>query len=149
MNSLSLARALLFVSACACVHAAWAAVPADAETGIGRINADWGPAMQNGDADTILAAYAPDAVFCSGDGRCYSGLENIAAMTRARLAAHGPAKHATAHTTQMVQDHGFIYEWGQAEIVSAEGKTSGGGYFTIWRKQRDGHWKIFRNIVLP
>ena len=145
----TLARALLCVSTLACIPAAWAEVPAEAKAEIARINADWGPAMQKGDADTIMAAYAPDAVFCSGDGKCYSGFDNITAMTKARLAAHGPAKRAAAHTTQMVEDHGFIYEWGQAEIVSAEGVTRGGGYFTIWRRQPDGRWKIFRNIVLP
>lgn len=149
MHTLSLARTLLCVSALACIPAAWAEVPAEAKAEIARINADWGPAMQKGDADTIVATYAPDAVFCSGDGKCYSGFDNITVMTKARLAAHGPAKRATAHTTQMVEDHGFIYEWGQAEIVSAEGVTRGGGYFTIWRKQPDGRWKIFRNIVLP
>jgi uncharacterized protein (TIGR02246 family) len=149
MNIPSLARALLFVSAFSSIPAAWAEVPADAKAEIGKINADWGPAMQKGDADTIVAAYAPDAVFCSGDGRCYSGFKNIAAMTRARLAAHGAAKRATAHTTQLVEDRGFVYEWGQAEIVGATGVANAGSYFTIWRKQRDGHWKIFRNIVLP
>ena len=34
-------------------------------------------------------------------------------------------------------------------MVSGAGKTVAGGYFTIWVKQPDGHWKIFRNIVLP
>ena len=143
------ASTLLFSFALACLPAAQAAAPAQAKAEIEKINADWGPAMQRGDADTILAAYAADAVFCTGDGKCYSGFDAIAAMTRARLAAHGPAKSATAHTTQLVEDRGFIYEWGRAEIVSAAGASNGGSYFTIWREQPDGHWKIFRNIVLP
>lgn len=149
MNIPCLARTLLCISTLTCIPAAWAAVPADAAAEIEKTNADWGPAMQKGDTDTIVAAYAPDAVFCTGDGRCYSGFNNIAAMTRARLAAHRLAKRATAHTTQMLEDRGFIYEWGQAEIVGATGATTGGSYFTIWQKQPDGHWKIFRNIVLP
>jgi len=49
----------------------------------------------------------------------------------------------------MVEDRGYIYEWGQAKIVDAEGAANGGSYFTIWKRQPDGHWKIFRNIVLP
>jgi uncharacterized protein (TIGR02246 family) len=142
-------RALLFATTLACVPVAHAAVPADAKTEIEKFNADWGPAMQKGDADGVMAPYAPDAVFCTGDGKCYTGFDAIAAMTKTRFAAHGPAKSAVAHTTQMVEDRGFIYEWGQAKIVNAKGEVNGGSYFTIWRKQPDGHWKIFRNLVLP
>lgn len=142
-------RALLLAAALACVPAAQAAVPAAARAEIEKFNSDWGPAMQKGDADTVMAAYAPDAVFCTGDGKCYTGFDTIAAMTKARFAARGPAKSAEARTTQMVEDRGFIYEWGQAKIVNAKGEVNGGSYFTVWRKQPDGHWKIFRNLVLP
>jgi hypothetical protein len=34
-------------------------------------------------------------------------------------------------------------------MITGTGKTLAGGYFTLWVKQPDGHWKIFRNIVLP
>lgn len=142
-------RALLFATALACVPTAQAAVPAAARAEIEKFNADWGPAMQKGDADTVMAPYAPDAVFCTGDGKCYTGFDAITAMTKARFAAHGPAKSAEARSMQMVEDRGFIYEWGRAKIVNAKGESNGGSYFTIWQKQPGGHWKIFRNIVLP
>ena len=144
-----LCRVLLFASALACAAAVQAEVPPEARAEIEKINADWGPAMQKGDSDTVAAAYASDAVFCTGGGKCYSGFDDIAAMTKARFAAHGPAKSAVAHTTRMLEDRGFIYEWGRARIVDAKGVSNGGSYFTIWQRQPDGHWKIFRNIVLP
>jgi len=142
-------RALILCLGLFALTAAQAAVPGPAKAEIEKINQDWGPAMQKGDADTVVAAYGPDAVFCTAGGKCYSGLDAITAMTRAVLAAHGPAKSAAAHTTRLVEDRGYIYEWGQAKIVDAAGAARGGSYFTIWKQQPDGHWKIFRNIVLP
>lgn len=142
-------RALVLASALLSLGTAQAAVPDSAKTEIEKINEDWGPAMQKGDADTVAAAYGPDAVFCTSSGKCYSGFDAIAAMTKAALAAHGPAKSAAAHTTRMVEDRGYIYEWGRAKIVNAQGLANGGSYFTIWKQQPDGHWRIFRNIVLP
>ena len=142
-------RALVLAAGLLSLGTAQAAVPGSAKTEIEKLNQEWGPAMQQGDVATIVAAYGPDAVFCSGGGKCYSGLDAITAMTRASLASHGPAKDAMAHTTQMLEDRGYIYEWGRARIVDAKGVANGGSYFTIWKLQPDGHWKIFRNIVLP
>lgn len=142
-------RTLLFLCALAFLGAAEAALPPVAAADIAKANADWGSAMEKGDAATVAAAYAPDAVFCTQDGKCYSGHQAILDMTKGALAAHGPAKHAEAHTTRTVEDHGYIYEWGRAEIVTGAGKTVAGGYFTVWCKQPDGHWMIFRNLVMP
>ena len=142
-------RALLFLIALLCCPAAGAALPAGAAQAIAKINGDWGPAMQRGDADTVAAAYAKDAVFCGADGACITGHDAILSMTRQRFSAHGVPKRATAHSTAMVEDRGYIYEWGTAAIMSAAGKTAGGGYLTVWRKQPDGRWLIERNLVLP
>ena len=142
-------RVLLLCASLACLSAAQAAVPDQAATDIEKVNRDWGTAMQKGDADTVLAAYAPDAVFCKTDGACFTGFAAIADMTRAAMTQNGPMKSAEAHTTRRVEDHGYIYEWGQATMVTGAGKKVAGSYFTIWVKQPDGHWKIFRNIVLP
>ncbi|HSC46633.1 MAG TPA: nuclear transport factor 2 family protein [Gammaproteobacteria bacterium] len=142
-------RTLLFYAALLCLNTAQAAVPPQAATDIDAANRDWGTAMVKGDADTVAAAYAPDAVFCKRDGTCYSGYPAILDMTRAALTKGGPMKSAEAHSTRRVEDHGYIYEWGQARMVTGASKTVAGGYFTIWVKQPDGHWKIFRNLVLP
>jgi len=141
-------HALLFCSVLLCCGAARAGVPADAAADIGKANRDWGAAMVRGDADAVAAAYAPDAVFCSSDGKCVAGHAAILEMTKAALAKSGGIKRAMAHTTQMVEDRGYVYEWGRAEDMNAKGETRGGGYLTVWAKQPDGHWLIIRNLVL-
>lgn len=142
-------RMFLCCAALMALSTARAAVPPGAAADIEKANRDWGTAMVQGDAATVAAAYGPDAVFCTRDGKCYTGHDAILAMTQAALAKSGPMKSAAAHTTQRVEDHGYVYEWGQATETTTKGEVRAGGYFTIWKRQPDGHWRIFRNIVLP
>ncbi|HEY1772101.1 MAG TPA: nuclear transport factor 2 family protein [Gammaproteobacteria bacterium] len=128
---------------------AQAGVPVDAAKDIDAGNRDWGVAMVRGDAKLAADAYAPDGVFCDAKGVCTTGHDAIEAMTAARIAKTGALKSAEAHTLRRIEDQGLVYEWGEATLVNAQGKSGGGGYFTIWRRQPDGHWKIFRNLVLP
>lgn len=105
--------------------------------------------MVKGDAATAAAAYARDAVFCGDAGSCITGHDAIQAMTQQGFKERGLPKSAAAHSTGMVEDRGYIYEWGQAEIVPASGKAVGGSYLTVWKQQPNGHWLIVRNLVLP
>lgn len=141
-------RPLLLFSALLLMSAAHAAIPAAARADIAKANADWSTAMVKGDAVTAVAAYAPDAVFCTAGGTCITGHDAILAMTQQRFSEKGLPKSATAHSTGMVEDRGYIYEWGQAQFTPASGKTVGGGYLTVWQRQPDGHWLILRNLVL-
>ncbi len=140
---------LLLLPALLLTGAAQADIPAQARTDIAKANADWSTAMVKGDAASAATAYAPDAVFCTAGGSCVRGHGAIQALTARRFKEDGIPKSAAAHSTGMVEDRGYIYEWGKAEIVSASGKTVGGGYLTVWRQQPDGHWLILRNLVLP
>ena len=124
-------------------------VPADAAKDIDGANRDWGVAMVRGDAKLVADAYAPDGVFCDSKGACTTGHDAIESKAAAQIAKGGTAKSAEAHTLRRIEDQGFVYEWGEATFVTAGGKTGGGRYFTVWQRQPDGHWKIFRNLVLP
>jgi uncharacterized protein (TIGR02246 family) len=135
--------ALLFAST------AHAAIPAGARADIAKVNADWSTAMMKGDAAAVAAAYAKGAVFCDATGQCITGHDAILGMTAQRFKERGLPKRAAAHTTAMVEDRGYVYEWGKAELVSASGEAAGGGYLTVWQQQPDGHWLIVRNLVLP
>jgi len=139
--------ALLLSFGIACT--AEAGVPASAGADIDKVNEDWGIGMVKGDAKLIAAAYAPQAVFCDAEGACTSGHDAIEKMTEARLDKGPLPLHAEAHTTRRIMEGELIYEWGSARITGADGTVRGGGYFTLWQRQPDGHWKIIRNLVLP
>ena len=140
---------LLLILSLTVAGRAQADVPADAAKDIDGANRDWGVAMVKADAKLAADAYAPDGVFCDTRGVCTTGHDAIEAMTAARLAKGGAMKSAEAHTLRRIEDRGLVYEWGEATLVDAQGKSAGGRYFTVWQRQPDGRWKIFRNLVLP
>ncbi|KAA6465121.1 DUF4440 domain-containing protein [Acidobacteria bacterium AB60] len=124
--------------------------PADAaRRGIDAGNQAWIDGIKAGDIRPILATYAEDAVDCSAAGECTQGIQAIERAMTAQLAALGRARSARV-TTWGYSEHGnFAYEWGQAEASLENGKTLVEPYLTVWQRQPNGTWKIFRNLVIP
>lgn len=128
---------------------ALAANAGELRSDIRRGNDDWIRAMKTRDAALVTRVYADDATFCKVDGTCVHGRIEIEALYHARFANMKPARRGKVHSTQIVRDGELAYEWGHAEVTTAEGKISGGKYLTVWRHEKSGAWKIFRNLVLP
>ena len=108
--------------------------------------------MKTGDAATIAAPYAPDAVFVSADGSCTNGRSAVEQMYRDRFTKQGVAIATRIESKRFVQDDDYAYEWGYGETTVnrlAKMVTAGGRYLTVWRRDADGRWRIFRNVVLP
>lgn len=127
-----------------------AAIPtaqADADADMDKGNRDWGIGMTHADPALVADAYAADAVFCDVKGACTTGHDAIEKLMAERLKA-GAARSAEAHSIRRIADGGFVYEWGEANLVDAAGSPRHARYFTVWR-QADGRWRIFRNLVLP
>ncbi|HSN16956.1 MAG TPA: DUF4440 domain-containing protein [Gammaproteobacteria bacterium] len=120
---------------------------ADAGHDIDQANQDWSTGMVQGDAARVADAYAVDAVFCDAKGICTEGHDAIERLMADRLKA-GRARSAEAHSTRRVADGRFVFEWGEARLVAADGKDHDARYFTVWAVS-DGRWKILRNLVLP
>src|ERR1044071_4603662 len=117
-----------------------------------KANAEWVTAVKTGDAATIAAPYADDAVFILADGTCIRGRAEIEKMYRAGFERAGVAASARIDSRKLVVDGDLAYESGYGEIgLIKEGKvsTSGGRYLTVWQRAADGEWEIIRNIVLP
>jgi ketosteroid isomerase-like protein len=68
---------------------------------------------------------------------------------RAHLASVGRARSAAVESVGSSQQGKFVYEWGQAEATFDDGKMLVEKYLTVWQRQPDGSWKIFRNMVIP
>lgn len=122
------------------------------EHAVRKANSEWEAAVKTGDAATIAAPYAADAVFLLTDGTCVRGRAEIEKMYRDRFERTGLAASARIDSKQLVVDGDLAYEWGYGEVGRiAQGKESksGGRYLTVWQRAGDGDWKIIRNIVLP
>ena len=123
-------------------------VDQDLQSAVNAGNQAWIDGMRSGDMNRVASAYAPDAVNCSADGQCTSGLSAIASQLRSRMASYGRAQTANVTTTNIVRDRDLAYEWGYAEANFGGGRTIRGRYFTVWQRQA-GSWKILRNVSLP
>jgi uncharacterized protein (TIGR02246 family) len=122
---------------------------------IAAANQAWIAGFERRDVDAITAAYSDSAVFIAADG---SALRGRAAIL-ARYA--GVLRTLPRVLAAAVQQSGItavqpdrIYEWGRASLTLAPttphgpASSSGGAYLTVWQRERDGHWRITRNISL-
>jgi ketosteroid isomerase-like protein len=112
-------------------------------------NQAWVDGVKTEDIKRIIATYAEDAVDCGPTGECVHGRQQIEQKMTTQLAALGRALTATVKSRGATEQGNFIYEWGQAEATFSGGKNVVDRYLTVWQKQPDGTWKIFRNMVIP
>ena len=117
-----------------------------------KANSDFEIAMTKSDSATIAEPYTADAVFVSPDGTATRGRAAIEQLYRDRFAKSGPALETKIVSEELMLDGDFAYERGRGSItrrVKEERVTDWARFLTVWQRQPDGAWKIFRNIVLP
>jgi uncharacterized protein (TIGR02246 family) len=131
-------------------------VPAGADprlmSAIKKANTDFEVAMTKADTATIAEPYTPDAVFVSPDGTATKGRVRIEQLYRDRFAKSGPALEARVESEELMLGGNLAYERGRGALTRFEnGKrvSDWARFLTIWQRQADGDWKIFRNVVLP
>jgi len=112
-------------------------------------NQTWVDGMKQQNAASIAATYAEDAIDCSASGKCIQGRVAIEQNIKKQMQQTGHAQSASVTSSGSVQRGDFIYEWGQAKAEMENGTKVAGNYLTVWQKQSDGSWKIFRNMVIP
>jgi len=153
MNNRNLLRILIVVGLLVFSVDTKAAVQsgdAKLDSAIDKANSEWASAMKTGDAATIAAAYADNAVFIGFDGSCTKGRTEIEKMYRTRF-ERGVAASTKIERRHITVDGDLAYDSGYAEIgMKKDSKISvnGGRYLTVWQKQ-SGSWKIIYNVVLP
>jgi uncharacterized protein (TIGR02246 family) len=134
---------LLFVSV-SCL----AQVDQDLQSAVTAGNQAWINGMRSGDAALAASGFAPDAVNCTADGQCVTGINAITSQMRSRLASYGRAQAANVSPTSIVRDRDLAYEWGSSELLFSGGREIRGRYVTVWQRQPGGGWKIVRNMSL-
>jgi ketosteroid isomerase-like protein len=120
-----------------------------AQAGIDSGNQAWIDGVKTGDVARIIATYAENAVDCGPGGECTTGRVQIERRITAQLAELGRAHTASVESWGSTDQGNFAYEWGQAEATFDSGKNLVEKYLTVWQRQPDGSWKIFRNMVIP
>lgn len=125
------------------------AIEAGARKGIDAGNQAWIDGMKQGTTAPIAATYSKDAVDCGSTGDCVHGRAAIEQHIKEQIERLGRAQSAAVSSKGAVQQKEFVYEWGRAVASFANGKRVVDEYLTVWQRQPDGNWKIFRNMVIP
>src|SRR6266699_4314712 len=140
-----LTSALLFF-ACACVAAD---LPANLKKDIDAGNQAWVDGLKAGDVDRIVSSYSEDSVNCNAAGDCVKGLMAVATQYKEVMARFGRATSGFVRSETLHVDHDLADESGHAEARFLNGAVRKGRFSTVWKREDNGHWKIFRNISLP
>lgn len=140
---------LLLVLLAIAVPAQTIPTSASARAGIDAGNQAWIDGVKTGEVARIIATYAEHSVDCGPTGACIEGRAAIEQHMKAEYATLGRATSASVASWGSTQSGGFVYEWGQAQASFPNGKNIVDKYLTVWQRQLDGSWKIFRNLVIP
>ncbi len=123
-------------------------LPASLRSDVAAGNREWIAGFEAGDARLMARSYAPDAVFCGPTGDCIRGAAAIAAHYQEVLRRFGRAVSASVASASLRVDGDLAFESGRASAHFRDGRSLQGRYSTVWKRQPDGHWKIFRNMSL-
>jgi len=124
-------------------------ISASAQKGIDVGNQAWVEGMKEAKVALISGTYATNALDCGSSGECTKGRVAIGQQLRLRLMKSGRALAASVTSKGAVQQGDFVYEWGRADATFANGKKEADEYLTVWHRDTDGNWRIFRNMVIP
>jgi uncharacterized protein (TIGR02246 family) len=130
---------------------------AEAESARARRAIDEGNALAvrawaKGDAELILSVFADDSFELRPDGSVVRGKAKILELMKASMKRLGPGVELTVKTTGVWLDGGTAYETGKSVYrYTSEGqpKTFETLYVSIWKKQRDGAWKLHVDMPVP
>ena len=128
---------------------------AEARSAIDKGNAQWADAWTKGDAAAVADLFAEDGKFLSSSGKIYKGHEQILNLYKNAMKGIGTdikGMKVTVETVNVWLDGDMAFETGKYSYNYEEnGKPTveAGKYVTIWKKQKDGSWKLFMDMGVP
>ncbi len=125
---------------------------ARARQGIAAGNAKWIEAWVKSDPAMIVSTFADDAIELRPDGTVIKGHKQILEHIKESMQRLGAGVVLTVTTSNVWLDGDKAYETGKSLYkYSANGqpKTFEARYVSIWRRERDGAWKLFMDMGVP
>lgn len=126
---------------------------AEARKAIDAGNVEWIAGQKAGNADRMAALFDQDGSQFGDQGKVIRGRKAIHDGFSARFKATGPALDFTIKTLEVWLVDDLAYESGNYTLkLQPKGKDEAnyaGKYVTIWKRQRDGSWKIWVDFGVP
>lgn len=115
---------------------------------IEKMGKDFADAYNRGDDKAVAAFYGPDAALMPPDSDVVTGAPAIEAFWKSGHAMG--MKGVKLETDDVVSSGNYLVETGRAIVDMAPAgqpaSTQTFKYVVVWRKQKDGSWKIYRDI---
>lgn len=125
---------------------------ADVRRAIDKGNRQWIEGWAKGDAAIVAAIFAEDGVQLSGSGQIFKGPQQILERQKAAMQSVDPGVKVTVTTLNVWLDGDTAYETGTYKYEYKEKGKPGldeGRYVTIWKRQKDGAWKLSMDMGVP
>lgn len=124
----------------------------EAKNAIDRGNRQWIEGWEKGDAVMVAAIFTEDGMWLGSNGKIHKGRQQILERLKAGIKYVGPGVKITVTTTGLWVDGETAYETGKYVYkFQMDGKpaTDEGRYATIWKRQKDGSWKLYLDTAVP
>jgi len=119
---------------------------------IDKGNSQWIEGWAKGDAAMVSEIFADDGVQLANNGRVFKGRQQIMERQTRAMQSVEPGVKVTVTTVDVWLDGDAAYETGKYKYEYVEkGKpnTDEGRYVVIWRRQKDGSWKVAMDMGVP
>jgi uncharacterized protein (TIGR02246 family) len=124
----------------------------DVRRAIDKGNAQWSEGWAKGEAAMVAAIFADDGVQLAGNGKFFKGPQQISEHQKAAMQNVDPGVKVTVTTGTVWLDGDTAYETGKYKYEYKEkGKPAidEGRYVTVWKRQKDGSWKLAMDMGVP
>jgi uncharacterized protein (TIGR02246 family) len=125
---------------------------AEAKRAIDKGNAQWVEGWAKKDPSMIAALFTEDGSLLARGGRIIKGPGQIMERQRAAMQSISGDVKVTVTTVDVWLEGETAYETGKYSYKYQEkGQpvTEEGRYVTIWKRQKDGSWKLFMDMGVP
>jgi len=125
---------------------------ADVRRAIDKGNAQWSEGWAKGEPAMVAALFADDGVQLAGKGKIFKGPEQISEHQKTAMQSVDPGVKVTVTTSTIWLDGDTAYETGKYKYEYKEkGKPAvdEGRYVTVWKRQKDGSWKLAMDMGVP
>ena len=113
-----------------------------------KADQDWAKSVAARSVDQFMSFIGDDAYMCDLSGKWMHGKDAIKADWTRALADPGMKLNWTVETADASKDGSLGYTRGSFQGEQG-GKPFSGSYTTVWKKQKDGKWRVAVDIASP